>query len=566
MSSSLAPTAGLKSSGCVSVPRGSQLLVTSLLNKGTAFSDEERDALGIRGLLPPRVFTLAQQEERALGQLRRKTDPLEKYIFLTTLQNRNETLFYRLMQDHIEEIMPLVYTPTVGQACLEYGAIFRRPRGLFITIKDKGRIAEILSHWPLSDVRMIVVTDGERILGLGDLGALGMGIPVGKLSLYTACAGLHPSYCLPITLDVGTDNATLRADPLYIGLDQPRVRGAEFDAFIEEFVEAVKARFAKALIQWEDFGNTNAFRLLETYKSRVCSFNDDIQGTAAVAIAGLIASLRITGGCLRDHRLLFYGAGEAGTGIADLFVAAAKDEGLTCNEARSRCWFVDSQGLVVRDRPGKLAHHKKPYAHAHPYIATLEEAVNELKPTVLIGVAGAGRAFTKTVIARMASLHPRPVIFALSNPTSKAECTAEEAYEWSDGRAIFASGSPFENVTYKGRTFVPGQGNNVYIFPGVGLGALVSEAKQITDGMFLTAARALAKQVSDDDLALGRVYPALSEIRSVSLKIATSVAQQVFADKHTERAAPADIAAEIKNSMFEPVYQDYGVAEAARSV
>jgi malate dehydrogenase (oxaloacetate-decarboxylating)(NADP+) len=548
---------GLRSQGEFLFPTGSALLTNSLLNKGTAFTELERDVLGLRGLLPPRVFTIEEQLGRVYGNFQRKPDALEKYIFLTTLQNRNETLFYRLVEDHAEEMIPIIYTPTVGQACLEYGAIFRRSRGLFLSIREKGRVAEILRHWPNPDVRMIVVTDGERILGLGDLGALGMGIPVGKLSLYTACAGLHPCYCLPITLDVGTDNTKLHEDPLYIGINQRRVRGAEYDAFIAEFVAAVRQAYPKALLQWEDFGNTNAFRLLRQYRDQICSFNDDIQGTASVAVAGLIAGLRLTGGLLRDQRLLFLGAGEAGTGIADLFVSALMEEGLSLAEARSRCWFVDSQGLVVRGRPGRLAEHKEPYAHDHPPLRTLAEALDAHQPTALIGVSGQANGFTREIVARMAALNPRPIIFALSNPTSKAECTAEQAYQWSDGRAVFASGSPYPPVTFAGRTYVPGQGNNVYIFPGVGLGALVCEATKITDGMFLTAARTLAAQVGDDDLALGRVYPALSRIREVSVHIATKVAEEAHRAGLARRPRPADIEADIRSRMFVPNYQEY---------
>lgn len=538
-------------------PRGAALLTDPLLNKGTAFTELERDALGLRGLLPPRVFSMEEQVKRVLGNFRRKADPLEKYIFLTTLQNRNETLFYKLVLDHLEEMMPLIYTPTVGHACLEFGAIFRRPRGLYLSIRDRGHLGEIMSHWPHSDVRMIVVTDGERILGLGDLGALGMGIPIGKLSLYTACAGVHPGYTLPIMLDVGTDNRALHEDPLYIGLGQPRVRGAEYDAFVEEFVGAVKRLYPKALLQWEDFGNTNAFRVLQRYRSQICSFNDDIQGTASVALAGLLGSLRITGKKLTEQRLLFLGAGEAGTGIADLFVEAARAEGLSEAEARARCWFVDSQGLVVRSRLAKLAEHKRAYAHEHPFVATLAEAVDVLKPTALIGVSSAGGAFTREIVEKMTALNERPVIFALSNPTSKAECTAEQAYGWSRGRAIFASGSPFAPVTLDGRTFVPGQGNNVYIFPGVGLGALVAESREVTDGMFLTAARTLAGRVSAEDLELGRVFPALGKIREVSLAIATAVAAQAYREGLAQRPQPADLEADIRGRMFQPVYRDY---------
>lgn len=551
------PDNSIRPHGSPVFPRGNALLCDPLLNKGTAFTEAERDALDLRGLLPPRVFTIEEQIKRVMGNFRRKTDLLEKYIFLTTLQNRNETLFYRVMIENLEEMLPIIYTPTVGQACLEFGAIFRRARGLYLSIRDRGRIAEILTHWPVNDVRMIVVTDGERILGLGDLGALGMGIPIGKLSLYTACAGVHPAYTLPITLDVGTDNKSLHDDPLYIGLNQPRARGADYDAFLEEFVTAVSRAYPKALVQWEDFGNTNAFRLLHGYRERVCSFNDDIQGTAAVALAGLLGSLRISGQRLRDQRLLFLGAGEAGTGIADLFVAAACEEGLSEDEARNCCWFVDSQGLVVKSRLAKLAEHKRPYAHDHAFVATLAEAVDVLKPNALIGVSGQGQTFTEPIVRRMAANNARPVIFALSNPTSKAECTAEQAYGWSEGRAVFASGSPFPKVTLNGSTFVPGQGNNVYIFPGVGLGALVAESRQVTDRMFLRAARTLANLVSPEDLAMGRVYPAMTKIREVSLAIATDVAQEAFDSGLARRARPADLVADIRSRMFDPQYRLY---------
>ncbi|HOD48009.1 MAG TPA: NAD-dependent malic enzyme [Opitutaceae bacterium] len=553
----LTSSSGINAHGGPILPHGNAIMNNSLLNKGTAFTEAERDALGLRGLLPPQVMTIEQQLVRALGNFRRKADALEKYVFLTTLQNRNETLFYRLVQEHAEEMIPIIYTPTVGQACLEYGAIFRRPRGLFISIKDKGRIAEVLRHWPIIDVRMIVVTDGERILGLGDLGALGMGIPVGKLALYTACAGLHPYYTLPITLDVGTDNVALHDDPLYIGLHQKRVRGAEYDEFIEEFVQAVKSAYPKALIQWEDFGNTTAFHILRKYEKQVCSFNDDIQGTASVAVAGILSALRLTGGKLTEQKILFQGAGEAGTGIADLFTAAAQKAGLTEAQARACCWFVDSQGLVVKNRPGKLAEHKVPYAHDAAPIATLAEAVEKLRPTILVGVSGQGKAFTQAIVTKMAEINKHPVIFALSNPTSKAECTAEEAYQWTDGRAIFASGSPFAPVTYKGKTFVPGQGNNVYIFPGVGLGALACESKQITNGMFLTAAETLSKLVTQEDLDMGRIYPSLTKILEVSAKIAAAVLEECHREGLARLPRPADVEADIRARMFKPEYRNY---------
>lgn len=538
--------------------RGSALLANPLLNKGTAFSEEERDALGLRGLLPPRVFTLEEQLLRVYANFLRQPEPLDKYVFLTLLQNRNETLFFKLLETYPEEMIPIIYTPTVGQACLDYGTIFRSPRGMFISIRERGRIAEILRHWPRTDVRMIVVTDGERILGLGDLGVLGMGISVGKLALYSSCAGLHPGYCLPITIDVGTNNESLHHSPTYLGLSQYRVRGEEYDAFIEEFITAVKQVFPRALLQWEDFGNTNAFRLLHTYQKRICSFNDDIQGTAAVALAGMITALRVTGKPLAEQRLLFLGAGEAGTGIADLFTAAAIDAGLSEDEARACCWFVDSQGLVVRERAPKLAHHKLPYAHDHAPVKTLAEAVEILRPTVLIGVSGIASQFTDEIIARMAAFNDRPVIFALSNPTSQAECTAEAAYRQTDGRVLFASGSPFPAVEWKGQTYVPGQGNNVYIFPGVGLGALVVESTEVSERMFLVAARTLADLVTSDDLAVGRIYPSLTRIREVSVKIATEVAKEaIHAGLARVQMADDDIEATVRESLFHPAYQSY---------
>ncbi len=556
MSSPLQPP-GLSAWGDAPCVFGPQLLTNPLLNKGTAFTERERDALGLRGLLPPRVFSLEEQVQRSLSAVRRKQDALEKYIYLVNLQNRNEVLFYRLVIDNIEEFVPIIYTPTVGQACMEYGAIYRRPRGLFISLRERGRIVEILRHWSQPGVRLIVVTDGERILGLGDLGALGMGIPIGKLSLYTACAGVHPSYCLPITLDVGTDNAALQGGAAYIGIREKRARGAEYDSFIDEFVTAIESAFPRALVQWEDFGNSNAFRLLKTYRRRICSFNDDIQGTAAVALAGLLGALKLTRGRLADQRVLFLGAGEAGTGIADLFVAAARAEGMSEADARRRCWFVDSKGLVVKNRGDHLAEHKLPYAHEHPFVPTLAEAVKILKPTALIGVSGTPGTFTREVIEAMSGLNDRPVIFALSNPTSKAECTAEAAYTWSGGRAIFASGSPFPPVEVNGVRHVPGQGNNIYIFPGVGLGALASEAREVTDEMFLAAARTLSGMVSAEDLAVGRVYPALTRIRDVSLKIATAVATVAHESGLSPLSRPLDIENDIRNRMFEPIYREY---------
>ncbi|MGV8073833.1 MAG: NAD-dependent malic enzyme [Syntrophobacteraceae bacterium] len=532
------------------------LLQNPTLNKGTAFTDEERDLLGLRGILPPKVHSQNEQVQRVLSNLRRKTSDLERYIFLIGLQDRNKTLFYRVILDNIEEMMPIVYTPTVGLACIDYAHILRRPNGIFISSADRGRVADLLRNWPAKDIRVIVVTDGERILGLGDLGADGMGIPVGKLTLYTACAGIHPTLTLPVTIDVGTNNENLLNDPLYIGLRQRRLRGSDYDDLIEEFVLAVHEVFPRALIQFEDFANTNAFRLLQKYREKICCFNDDIQGTAAVALAGLFSALRITGGVLKDHKILFLGAGEAGTGIADLAVSAMIAEGASEAEARERCWFVDSQGLVVKSR-NDLASHKLLYAHDYEFLPDILSAVESLKPTTLIGVSGKGGMFTQPVIEAMARFNERPIIFALSNPTSNAECTAEQAYPWSQGRAVFASGSPFDPVHYQGKTFTPAQGNNVYIFPGVGMGVMACGAMFVTDEMFSVAAKTLAEMVSESDLDQGRIYPPLFKIRDVSLAIAKAVAEVAYSQGIATKPRGEDLEVLIRREMYEPDYQSY---------
>ncbi len=537
-------------------PTGFALMRDPALNKGTAFTTEEREALSLTGLLPPRVHTLDEQVERILWNLRRKTNDLQRYIFLTGLQDRNVTLFYRLLVDNIEELMPIVYTPTVGLACIEYGHIFRRSRGIYITDNDKGRVAEILGNWDRRDVRNIVVTDGERILGLGDLGAYGMGIPVGKLALYTAAGGIHPSLTLPITIDVGTNNETLLNDPLYTGNKHPRIRGEEYDELLEEFVLAVQQVFPGTLLQFEDFANANAFKLLQKYRNQVCCFNDDIQGTASVTVSGLFTTLRITGSSLKEQLFLFLGAGEAGIGTGDLLVSALMEEGLSLQEARARCWFVDSKGLVVKSRTD-LKGHKLDYAHDHECITDFLAAVESLKPTAIIGVSGQAGRFTKEVLEAMARINERPVVFSLSNPTSKAECTAEAAYTHTSGRAIFASGSPFGQVTLNGQRFVPGQGNNVYIFPGVGMGVMASGASSVTDEMFLVAARTLAMEVSETDLRVGRVYPPLPRIRDVSLAVAVAVADIAYSRGLASRPRPVDLPGFIESLMYEPEYQPY---------
>ena len=535
---------------------GVELLHDPVQNKGTAFTEEERDALGLRGLLPPHIHTMEEQVTRVLENFHREPTDLEKYIQMIGLQDRNETLFYRVVLDHIEEMMPIIYTPTVGQGCQEYGHIFRRPRGLYISADDRGRVAQVLRNWPNPDVRVIVVTDGERILGLGDLGAFGMGIPVGKLSLYTACAGVHPLLCMPVMLDVGTDNERLLNDLLYTGIRQRRLRGEAYDDLVDEFMTAVQEVFPNVLVQFEDFANVNAFRLLHKYRDQVCTFNDDIQGTGAVALAGLYSALRIRGGKLSQQKVLFLGAGEAAVGIANLIVAAMVGEGLSEEEARERCWLIDSGGLVVKSRAG-LAPHKLPFAHDRAPLADLLAAVEALHPTAIIGVSGQHGAFTQHALEAMARLNDRPIVFALSNPTSKAECTAEQAYTWTEGRAIFASGSPFAPVTLAGKTYTPGQGNNAYIFPGVGLGAIACGARLVTDEMFFAAAHALAHQVSESDLEQGLIYPPLTDIREVSAAIAAAVAEVAYQRNLATQPRPADLLAHIEAQMYVPRYRSY---------
>ena len=538
-------------------PRGMALLRDPTLNKSTAFSETERQALGLRGLLPPRVGTQELQLERVLENFRSLPDSLNRYVFLSALHDRNEALFFRLVIENLDEMLPIVYTPTVGLACQKFGNIFQRPRGLYVSARDRGQVKELMRNWPFPDVAMIVVTDGERILGLGDLGSSGMGIPVGKLCLYTGCAGVHPSQCLPVMLDVGTNNEALRHDPFYLGLAQPRLTGAAYDDLVEEFMVAAHERYPDVVIQFEDFANHNAFRLLEKYRDRFCSFNDDIQGTAAVALAGVYSALRANGGQLAEQRLLFLGAGEAATGIAELIVAAMIEQGVPPEAARSACWLFDSRGLVIAER-GDLAAHKRPFAHPHAPVAGFVEAIEALRPTGIIGVAATAGAFNQAAIEAMARLNRQPIVFALSNPTSKAECSAQQAYEWSDGRARFASGSPYDALTVHGRRFVPRQGNNSYVFPGIGLGAIAVRAKRITDEMFLAAARTLADQVSGADLEQGSLYPPLADVRAVSAHIACAVAEVAFAQKVAGIERPADLLAHVKAQMYEPRYQTYG--------
>jgi malate dehydrogenase (oxaloacetate-decarboxylating)(NADP+) len=535
-------------------PRGTALLRDPTLNKGTAFTDHERDVLGLRGLLPPHVATQDEQLARVLENFHRLQTPLSKYIMLSSLLDRNEALFFRVIMDHADTMMPIIYTPTVGLACQQFGHIYRRPRGLFVSAADRGRISQVMRNWPHREAAMIVVTDGERILGLGDLGANGMGIPIGKLSLYTGCAGLHPWKCLPIMLDVGTNNEALLEDPLYLGLRQRRLAGKAYDELVEEFIDATQEVFPGVIVQFEDFANHNAFRLLRRYRDRVSCFNDDIQGTAAVAVAGVLSALRVTGRTMSEQTFLCLGAGEAATGISDLLVNAMIEEGIDAAAARARCWMVDSKGLVVANR-GDLAEHKRPYAHAQAPVRDFLGAVKSLRPTAIIGVGAVPNTFNEDVVREMSRINERPVIFALSNPTSKAECTAQQAYAWSDGRALFASGSPFDPVTMPdGRHFVPRQGNNSYIFPGLGLALVVVGATRVTDAMFLAAARTLARCTTQADLDQGSLFPPLSTVRDVSARIAVDVAEIALRDGLASIERPEDLEQAIRAEMYDPRY------------
>ncbi len=512
--------------------RGTRLLRHPMYTKGTAFNREERKAFGLEGLLPSAVSTMEQQERRIYANIARKSDPLEKYIGLAALQDRNEHLFYRVLVDHIEEFLPIVYTPTVGRACQEFSHIFRRARGLWITPGDRGRIHEVLGNAPFEDIRLIVVTDNERILGLGDQGAGGMGIPIGKLALYTAAAGIHPARTLPVSLDVGTDNEALLADDLYLGWRFPRLRGAEYDSLVEEFVQAVKRRFPGALLQWEDFKKGNAFRLLDRYRKVLTCFNDDIQGTAAVATAGMMAGCRVTGIPLTDQRVVILGAGAAGIGIARLLRDTFRRAGLRGETLIRAVANLDSRGLVVDD--GEIRDgYKRDFAWPAALAAKeglakgtsrdLLSVIRALKPTVLIGTSGEPGTFTETIVREMGRHVERPVIFPMSNPTSKSEAKPADLVAWTDGRALIATGSPFEPVSHAGRRISIGQGNNVFIFPGVGMGALVAEASEVTDGMFAVAAQRLADEVSASDLESGSLFPSTREIRRVSARIAEAV-------------------------------------------
>ena len=533
--------------------KGYSLLRNPRTNKGTAFTLEERKKYGLEGLLPAQVETLETQMLRVNEQLSQIELPINKYIYLSNLLETNETLFFNLIMNDPAKFLPLVYTPTVGEACEKLGHISRRVKGLFISIKQKDHIKEILQNWPEEEVRFTVVTDGGRILGLGDLGVCGLGIPIGKLALYTGCAGVPPEYTLPVVLDTGTNNEAYLNDPLYPGLKHKRVAGEEYDDFIEAFVVAINEVFPKICIQWEDFKGVDAIRILNKFRDKVCTYNDDIQGTAAIATAGFISISRLMKRPFIEQKFLFLGAGAAAFGIADLLVQKFQKDGLSREDGLEHIWMFDVNGLLVQSRTD-LADYQKPFAHNGNFTNDFADAVLQVKPTAIIGVSTVGGAFNQKVIENMSLVNERPIIFPYSNPTSHSECTAEQAYRWSKGKAVFASGSPFAPVTYEGRTFTPGQGNNVFIFPAMGLAIFATEAKRVTDEMFITAAEAVAEQVTENDFENGLIYPRVNDIMKVSLNVAVKVAEQIFNGGLAGVERPDDIRAFIKSKMYEPVY------------
>ena len=563
-------------SGWVDLPqeltaaRSRELLDCAPINKDTAFDEEERAALGLRGLLPWRITTIEEQVALELEHLRRKGDDLEKYIGLAALQNRNETLFYRLLVDHLEELAPIIYTPTVGRACREYSHVFRRARGVWITPDDLGRIPELLRNAGQPGVRLIVVTDNERILGLGDQGAGGMGIPIGKLALYVAGAGIHPLQTLPVSLDCGTDNEDLLHDPLYLGYPQRRLRGEAYYEFVEAFVEAVKEVYPEALMQWEDFKQHNAIRLLDHYRHRIPCFNDDIQGTAGVVCGGIMAALRHRGEKLSAQRLVFLGAGAAGIGIARLVQSIMVSEGASEEEARLAVAMLDSQGLLFEGREA-VQDDKRPFAFTSEDLSRfgfepaahydLETVVRHIAPTILVGTSGQPGAFSEAAVREMAARTASPIVLPLSNPTANSEATPADVLSWSDGRAVVATGSPFDPVELDGRTHVVGQANNVFVFPGVGLGALAAKAWEVTDRMFLVAAQTLASLVPTERIEMGAIYPRLTELRAISREIAIAVAREAVDGKVAPMATNAEIDAAVDACIWGPEYEAFDPKE-----
>jgi malate dehydrogenase (oxaloacetate-decarboxylating) len=542
---------------------GQTLLEHPLLNKGSSFPEDERRAFHLLGLLPPHIAPPGVQLQRTYENYRRKDDDLERYIFLASLQDRNEVLFYRLLSEHIREMSPIVYTPVVGLACQNYSHIYRRPRGLYVSYPYRDDMDTLLHNVPNTEVRVIVVTDGERILGLGDLGVGGMGIPIGKLALYTLCAGIHPATTLPVVLDVGTDNQALLADPLYLGWHHERVRGADYDAFVDRFVQAVRRHFPDALLQWEDFAKSNARRLLERYRDQICTFNDDIQGTGAVTLAGLLVAVDLTRSTLGQQRIVILGAGSAATGIAGQITAAMQSEGSLLDEARRAIWLIDSHGLVHSGR-GDLEAEKALYTQPLERLANwpiaasqmigLPEVVEQVHPTILIGTAAQAGVFTEPIIREMARHVERPIIFPLSNPTSKSEAVPQDVMEWTEGRALIATGSPFPDVTYQGQMIAIGQCNNMFIFPGVGLGVLAAQARHVTNEMFVAAARALSACSPAHSDPTASLYPLVEDVLDVARRVAIAVGLAAQQSGVAEYTSQEELERRIARKMWEPHY------------
>ena len=532
---------------------GVELLHDPALNKSTAFTEAERQARGLVGLVPDATESEDLQVRRVMEQLGHKPTDLERYIYLVSLLDHDETLFYRTIMTDPARFLPIVYDPTIGEACLKFGHIFRGPRGMYLSIKRRGHVKEILRNWPVEDVRVICVTDGGRILGLGDLGANGMGIPIGKLQLYTACAGVPPTPLMPMYLDAGTNNEQYLHDPLYLGLRQARPSTEELFSFVDEFVEAVQEVFPKCCIHFEDWTGVDAVHLLQRYRDKYCVYNDDVQGTAGVTLAGMINAARLKGTRLKDEKYLYLGAGSAAIGLADLTCSALVQQGMTLTDAQARVHMFDINGLLESNRTD-LVDFQKPYAHSHSPTTDFVAAIKSVKPTTIIGVSTVGGAFTKQVVEAMSEINERPVILALSNPTEHAECTAEQAYSWSKGKAIYAAGVQFPPVSLDGQTFLPGQANNFYIFPAIGMAIYATEAKRVTDAMFIEAAHAVADQVPDTLLKQGLLYPLQSNILETEINTAARVAALVFDSGLARVDRPADMEAFIRSHVYAPDY------------
>jgi malate dehydrogenase (oxaloacetate-decarboxylating)(NADP+) len=542
--------------------RGIAALQDPKLNKSTAFTEAEKEALGLVGLVPDVTETEDLQLRRVNLQLAQKPTDLERYVYLMNLLDHNETLFYRTLMSDPARFLPIVYDPTIGEACLKFGHIYRQARGMYLSITRRGKVRDVLKNWPEKDVRFICVTDAGRILGLGDLGANGMGIPIGKLQLYTACAGVPPQYLLPMYLDAGTNNEQYLHDPLYLGMRKTRPSTNELYSFVDEFVQAVQEVFPKCCIHFEDWTGVDAVHLLQRYREKYCVYNDDVQGTAGIVVAGMINAAKIKGKKLSDEKYLFLGAGSAGIGLADLLCSAMVHEGLTLNQAQSRVYMFDINGLLEETRTD-LVDFQKPYAHKHAPTRDFVAAIESIKPTTIIGVSTVGGTFTQKIIEAMSRINDRPVVLALSNPTEHAECTPEQAYTWSKGKAIYAAGVQFPPVHYEGQTFLPGQANNFYIFPAVGMAIFATEASRVTDEMFIEAARAVADQVPSELLKQGLLYPLQSNILEIEVRTAARVADLVFDSGLARVPRPNDTVAFIRQHVYKPEYTAAATAAKA---